>query len=131
VPYLPLGSALPLPATLDNTGFNPGNFTNAFTSDKINIRIANFECYHMVVTNAPFGGAATVQIGTRPYSFTQPFGGSEWDPQQPMLLNPGQDVYFLWNVAVAGFTGPPPLVTMYFRYDPALPGNSPLLIGAP
>jgi len=128
VPYLPLGSALPLAATLDNTGFNSGNWTNAFTADKINIKIGNFECYHMVVSQVPAGAAAVIRIGTRPYSFTQPFGGSEWDPQQPMLLQPGQDVYFLWDVAVTVL--PAPLVTMYFRYDPALPGNAPMLIGA-
>ena len=77
----------------------------------------------MVVTSVPIGAQALIQIGTRPYSFTQPFSGSEWDPEQPMLLNPGQDVYFLWNVAASGV---PPIVTMYFRYDPALPGNSPI-----
>lgn len=122
MPYINLGSTLPNVAVLDQTGQNRGNLTNHLTASVINTFIANFECYHMVVTNVPGGAAAEILIGTRPYSFTFPFSGTEWDPQQPMLLNPGQDVYFLWSALAS--VKPAPIVTMYLRYDPTLPGNS-------
>lgn len=120
MPYLPLGSVQQA-ATADNTLQNAGNWTNPFTSDVININVPYFECHHIYVANVPAGASATIRIGTRNYSFTQPFGGSEWDPAQPMLLNPGQDVFFFWTATA---TGTPPTVTMWFRYDSSIPVNA-------
>jgi len=118
--YVPLGSRYALGAA-DTTGLNPGNITIAFTTNIVDISIANFELYHAVITNVVPGITATIYLGTRVYSFTGPQGGSEWDPSQPMLLIPGQEFYFCTTQA-AGLT-PVPTVTAYFRYDPSLPGN--------
>lgn len=108
-------------ATADDTGLNPGNWTNDFGTDLMP-SIAQYEIYHAVVTGAPAGATATITIGTRQISFTAPGfgGGSEWDPAQPPIVMEGQEVYFLWNVAA---TGTPPVVTLWLRYDPAVPNN--------
>ena len=119
--YLPLPTCTTT-AVADQTGQNGGNLTNHFTTAVLNMRVAVAEVYHAVVTNVPSGAAGQVNIGTRPYSFTMPFGGSEWDPAQPMILQTGQEVYFLWSVASS--VTPAPVVTLYMRYDPVLPGNS-------
>lgn len=103
-------------ATPDATGLNTGNWTNALTSDVLGVNVPQFEIYHAVVTNAPAGGSASVLIGIRPFSFTAPGigGGSEWDPDQPAIMLPGQDLYLLWSAAASGT---PPVVTVWLRYD--------------
>jgi hypothetical protein len=119
--YVSLGTPGPNTAGPDHTGRNTGNLTNQLSSSFINIYIAVFECHHIVVQNVPLGAAAVVMINSRFYSFTQPFGGSEWDPAQPMHMLAGDEIDFLWNVASS--TTPLPVVTAYFRYDPDLPQN--------
>lgn len=120
--YLPLGPTQPVTAAADQTGQNPGNLTTAFTTAVLAVRVAWYEVYHMVVTGVSGLASAQVMIGTRPWGFTQPFNGSEWDPSQPMLMQDGQEIYFLWNLAA---TATPPVTTLWLRYDPSLPGNPP------
>lgn len=119
--YADLGTPGPNTAGPDQTGRNPGNLTNHLTSSFINITIAVFECYHMVVSNVPPGASAVVYRNGRIYSYTTPNGGSEWDPAQPMGLFAGDEIDFLWNVPSS--TTPLPVVTAYFRYDASLPQN--------
>jgi hypothetical protein len=118
--YLPL-TQVTTTAAADQTGKNTGNLTNAFTSAEMPNGCAWFECFHMVVTNVPPGASAEIMIGSKLWGFTYPLGGSEWDPEQPMLLQAGQEVYFLWSVVSS--TTPQPTITMWLRYDPTLPGN--------
>lgn len=118
--YLPLGSVT-IATAADLTGMNNGNLTTAFTVSVLNVKVAWYEVYHAVVTNVPPGGNAVVNVGAKQYSFTQPFGGSEWDPSEPMLLQAGQEVYFFWNLA--NTVTQLPVVTLWTRYDPSLPGN--------
>jgi len=119
--YVDLGTPGPNTAGPDQTGRNTGNLTNQLTSSFINIYIAVFECYHMVVDNVPVGAAAKILRNSRHYSFTQPFTGSEWDPAQPMGLFAGDEIDFLWNIVST--STPLPVVTAYFRYDASLPQN--------
>jgi hypothetical protein len=120
MPYLPLGKVT-TPTAPDNTGLNVGNLTTAFTQAVLNVKVAWYEIYHAVVTNVPPGASAVVNVGSSQYSFTYPFGGSEWDPSQPLLLGVGQEVYFLWNLA--NTVTQLPVVTLWERYDPTLTGN--------
>jgi hypothetical protein len=117
--YLPL-TQVTTTAALDATGKNTGNLTNSFDTS-VMPRCAWFEVFHMVVTGVPAGAQATIMIGSKLWGFTYPLFGSEWDPSQPMLLQSGQEVYFLWSAAADAT--PAPVVTMWLRYDPALPGN--------
>lgn len=119
--YNTLGSRQ-ITAAADQTGLNAGNWTNAFTSADLP-STSVYEIYHAVVTGAPAGATAVVNIDARPFSFTAPGfgGGSEWDPQQPPIITAGQEIYFLWSAAAAGT---PPVVTIWLRYDTALPANA-------
>jgi hypothetical protein len=111
-------------AAADQTGKNTGNLTNAFTTEDLPNGVAWFEVYHAVVTNVPPGGSATIMIGSKLWGYTNPLGGSEWDPSQPMLLQTSQEVYFLWNISATN-PASKPVVTLWLRYDPSLPGNPP------
>jgi hypothetical protein len=108
-------------AAADQTGRNTGNLTNALTGVFIGINVPEFECYHMTVTSVPAGGQAQIYVNTQLYSFTYPNGGSEWDPAQPLLLRPGDEIDFQWNIAIGGTA---PVVTAWFRFDTGIAVNA-------
>jgi len=110
-------------AAKDQTGRNTGSLTNAFTAGILGFFVAQYECYHMVVTNVPAGAEGQVYINASQWGFTFPNSGTEWDPCQPMILNSGMELDILWNISAAG-TPTKPAVTAWFRYDPSIPGNS-------
>ena len=118
--YVSLGSRM-VTAAPDQTGLNPGNWTNAFTQNVTGIFVSQVEVYHMVVTQVPAGAMGNIYIGARQYGFTFPNSGTEWDPAQPMLLGIGEELDVFWNIPASG--QPVPTVTAWFRYDPAVPGN--------
>lgn len=111
--YAGLGSVY-LDAALDDTGLNEGNWTTHFTPSDIGVTVPWFEVYHMVVSNARAGMTAPIFIGIRQWSWVQTGTGAEWDPAQPMLLEPSQDVFFYWDQQAVGI---PPRVTLWMRYD--------------
>jgi|SRR6202035_1806297 len=118
--YVDLGyNIIPFAATPDNTGQNAGKLTTAATSDLLNIKVANYEIYHMVLQQVPAGASANIFRNSTPFGFTFPFGGSEWWGR--MLLRQSDSVFFRWSVPVG--TTPVPLLTCYFRYDNSLPQN--------
>lgn len=119
--YIGLGSRS-LIASADTTGLNKGNYTSAFTPAVINSNVPYFEVHHMVVENVPIGNSAQIVINAKSYGFTQPFTGSEWDPAQPINLNPSDELDFLWNIATT--VTQIPQVTIWLRYDPAIPANA-------
>lgn len=111
-------------ALVDTTGLNtPGNYSNEFTASVLSFNVPFYECYHIVITNAPAAQAAQVWIGARQWGFTQPNNlGTEWAPPNGMLLTPGEEIYFLWNFAPsANLTIP--MVTCWFRFDVDIPAN--------
>ncbi len=116
--YVPLGSRT-VSAALDTTGLNGGNYSNSFTPAIINVNVPYCEVYHMVVTNVP-SGQATIYINNKFYGFCYPNIGSEWNPAQPILLNPSDEIDFCWTIVASGQA---PIVTIYLRYDPAINGG--------
>jgi hypothetical protein len=120
VSYVGLGSRV-VTATADTTGLNAGNYTCSFTPAVINVNVPYAEIYHMVVTGAIATPQATIYLNNKFYGFCYPNVGSEWNPAQPILLNPSDELDFCWN-QVAG-TANPPVVTVYLRYDPELNGG--------
>jgi len=118
--YIGLGPRMTT-AAMDQTGRNTGNLTNAFTAAVLGFHVNQYECYHMVVTSVPSGAMGQVYVNASQWGFTFPNSGTEWDPAQPMILNSGMELDILWNVTSA--TTPAPIVTAWFRYDPAVPGN--------
>jgi hypothetical protein len=116
VSYIGLGSRT-VTAALDTTGLNAGNYTNAFTPAVINTNVPYTEVYHMVATSVPGGAQATIYINNKFYGFCYPNVGSEWNPAQPILLNPADEIDFCWSIAASGTA---PMVTAYLRYDPSI-----------
>lgn len=117
--YVPLGSVRTESAA-DQTGMNAGNWTTVIPVNEV-ASVAVSEIYHAAVEDNLPGAYAVIKIGIRTFSFTQPQSGAEWDPTNPPLLRPGQEVYFLWNTP--SDLGSPPVVTTWWRYDASLPAN--------
>lgn len=115
--YISLGSR-PVTGSLDTTGLNPGNLTCSFGPAIINVNVPYAEIYHMVVNDIPGGAQATIYLNYRFYGFCYPNVGSEWNPSQPIYLNPSDELDFCWNIATGS-----PMVTIYLRYDPAVNGG--------
>lgn len=114
--YVPLGSKLRTAAAGDVNSVSPGNWINTFDVAILGAKVAVYECYHIAVTAAPTGKTVTVYIGSRIWDSVPLSGNSGWDPAQPMLLTPTDEVFFAWNQAASGTA---PVVTMWLRYDPA------------
>lgn len=122
--YLPLPPIQVL-AAADTTGFNPGNYTTAYTSSILKgLNVPYFELYHAVVQNVPPGSSGVLGLSpARPWGFTAPgqgagseyhLGGAGW------ILNPSTEFYIFWT---GGTTGTAPLVTAWFRYDQDIAAN--------
>lgn len=109
----PLGSRW-AQATRDQSGLNADNWTTHFLANDIAIKVPSFELYRAVVENVGLGVPLKVFVGTRLVSYTTIGAGGEWDPTQPPLLQPGEDLYFCWGVPAAGA---PPAVTIWLRYQ--------------
>jgi hypothetical protein len=115
-------SPVALAAAADATGFNPGNWTNAFLSSTLPTVNPQYQIYHMTVTGGtPFAGGRIFR-GQQAWSTVQLDinGTNEWDPSQPLPMKSGQEVYVYWNTPVSG--GNPPTVTIWSQYDPAIAG---------
>lgn len=104
-------------AAADQTGLNPGNWTNVFDRGVLKANVAEFECYHMSVINVPRTSILTVYVQKDVFSSALLIGNAEWDPAQPLPLTPDDDVYLCWNQPA---TGTPPTAWMWLRYDPAI-----------
>jgi hypothetical protein len=104
-------------AAADNTGLNPGKFTNAFDVAVLGSKVAYYEIYTMTVTQVPVLAVVTAFVGTRVRTSALLAGNSEWDPSQPILMTPTDELYLCWDLPV---TGTPPQATVWMRYDPAL-----------
>jgi hypothetical protein len=102
----------------DKSGFNEGNLTFNFTNDVITAKPSQFELYHAAIPSGiPSGTLLTVYLGTQLFSVAQLESIGDWDPAQPMLLQPGQDVYACTNILIADLPTPTPVMTCWFRYD--------------
>lgn len=119
--YAGLGSRS-VAAAPDTTGNNPGKLSSVFDPSVLSIQVPWFECYHAVVSGIAVPPAsATIYIGTRLWD-ANTFGAvGSWDPAQPMLIQPGDSVYFYWSLAEGAAA---PVTTMWFRYDASAWGSS-------
>jgi hypothetical protein len=117
VSYITLGSRVAT-AAADPTGLNAGNWTNAFTKQVLGANVPYFEIYSMSVTNVPVNGSLVAYVNSRMRSSAKLFGNAEWDPSQPILMTPGDELYIAWTAAAA--SGTAPAATVWLRYDPAI-----------
>lgn len=115
--YLPLGSKKAT-AAADATTLNAGNLTAVFNDANMGINTTTFELYHLALLNIPSNTTVSVYLGMQLYTVAQLDTIGDWDPIQPMILQPGQDIYICFNIAAASATIP--VVTAWFRYDPLI-----------
>jgi hypothetical protein len=114
--YVTLGSRGPVTGTPDTSGKNPGNWTIAFDPDTINVNISQFEVYKMVVKSAA-AGVPTFDVYVDTFQWDTGIYGTRnsWDPVQPLILRPGQYLYFCYSDPDTD--GTPPTATIWLRYD--------------
>jgi|ERR1700678_548668 hypothetical protein len=111
-----LGSRGPVTGAADTSTHNPGNWTIAFTPDIINVNVSQFEVYKMVVSGA---NDTTFNVYVDNYLWDVGVYGTlnSWDPTQPLILRPGQTLYFCYSDPTTDDT--PPVCTIWLRYDTA------------
>jgi len=109
-----LGSRGPVTGAADTTTKNPGNWTIAFTPDVINVNVPQFEVYKMVVSGAE---DTTFNVYVDSWLWDVGIYGAlnSWDPTQPLILRPGQALYFAYSDPVTD--GTPPVATIWIRYN--------------
>ncbi len=122
MPYIGLGRRK-VDGIMDNTGLNTGNWTNVFDERVLGAKVAYYEIYKVVVTNAlPGLPVLTWYMNNDVWSSVPLAGNAEWDPTNPLLMTPSDVTYFCWNIAFnASVT--PPRVTVWMRYDPTINAN--------
>jgi hypothetical protein len=114
-----LGARGPVKGATDNSGHNPGNWTIAFTPAQLNVNVPQFEVYKMIVAGAT---NTTFNVFVDFYQWDTGVYGQQnaWDPQQPLILQPGQTLYFCYSDPVTD--NAPPTATIWLRYDATLYG---------
>jgi len=108
-------------ATLDATGLNTGNWTAQLTDQILNSQVDPYEIYHFYVststgvnfTSPGAIGQFMVWINNVPWDNEPYSANNSWDPSQPMILHPGDEVDFFFSFG----TGTPPIVTAWLRYN--------------
>jgi hypothetical protein len=113
--YITLG-ARSASGTADTTGNNKGNWTVVFDGNLINVNQPFFELYKLVVKGAASSATFDVYINTYQWDTAVYAVHNSWDPQQPLLLRPGDTIYFYYSSAASD--GNKPSITAWFRYDP-------------
>jgi hypothetical protein len=104
----------------DQTGFNPGNWTVTFDQAALNVNVPFFEVYHIVVIGAA-GSTFTVFVDQQHWDASNNGQINSWDPSQPLLLKPGNTLYFYYSDPVTD--GTPPNVDVWLRYDQDITAN--------
>lgn len=117
MPYIDLGSRNAT-GQADQTGRNPGNWTVTFDPSLININEGIFECYKIIVGGAASTSTFNVYRDQALWDASIYGALNSWDPTNPLMLRPGNTIYFFYNtLATDGFM---PTVTIHLRYDPSL-----------
>lgn len=116
--YIGLGARKAV-GTADTTGNNTGKWTVVFDPQTINVNVAHFELYKLVVTGAAQTATFNVYVNVNQWDTAVYATNNSWDPQQPLLLTPGDVVYFYYSSSSSD--GNKPTIYAWFRYDPAIP----------
>lgn len=113
--YIGLGSRV-LTAATDTSGLNAGNYSSQFAAAAMSVNVPYFEVYSMSVTGLGSVATITVYVNGKVRSTAKLLGNAEWDPNQPILLTPADELLLAWDFG----TGTPPSATIWLRYDPAV-----------
>jgi hypothetical protein len=115
--YITLGSRGPVKGLPDTSGQNPGNWTIAFTPDIINVNLSQFEVYHMKIAGA-VNTSVRLSVDLAQWDIATYGTLNAWDPAQPLIMRPGETLYYFYSDPVSD--GTPPTATIWLRYDPAI-----------
>ena len=102
----------------DTTGNNPGHWTVTFDPQTINVNVPHFELYKLIVKGAAATATFDVFVDIGQWDTSVYAVHNSWDPTQVLLLNPGNTVLFYYSTSSGD--GNQPIITAWFRYDPAL-----------
>ena len=118
--YITLGARGPVTGKPDTTGRNPGNWTIQFTPDIIAVNVSQFEIYKMVVKGAQ---STTFSVYVDLFQWDVGIYGTlnSWDPVQPLIMRPGQTLYFQYSDPVSDNN--PPVATIWIRYQSDIVGS--------
>lgn len=110
-------------ATMDQTGRNTGNWTAQCTDQAINVNVDPYQVYHIYLATTQLlqwttqgqaiAGQFQVWINGNPWDNVPYSANNSWDPAQPMILHPGDEIDFFFSFG----TGSPPIVTLWLRYN--------------
>lgn len=112
--YVTLGARGPVTGIKDVTGLNPGNWTVQFTPAILNVNIPQFEVYKMIVAGG-VNTTFTVYLDGKVWDVGIYGTLNSWDPVQPLIVRPGQEIDFAYSDAATD--GTPPVITLWLRYD--------------
>jgi hypothetical protein len=99
----------------DTTGVNPGNWTVTFDSAAINVNVPQAEVYKIVVQGAASGATFNVAVNTAIWDLAVYAVQNSWDPQQPLIIRPGDTVFFYYSSKSTD--GHQPSITIWLRYE--------------
>ena len=105
----------------DKTGNNAGNWTVVFDQAALAVNVSYYEVYHVVIAGAP-ASTMTWFVDNKQWETTTAGDINSWDPNQPLLMGPGQTIYFYWSDPTTDNL--PPTVTLWLRYDPNVQPSS-------
>jgi hypothetical protein len=120
--YRDLGPTQLLTAVLDTTAANPvlaGGFMITADQSKLNFRAALTEVYQIAI-DGPVGSSFALYRNTRLWNWVQQGWRNTYDPANPLVVRPGDNLFFYWNTAAGT---PVPQATIWMRYDINLPEN--------
>jgi hypothetical protein len=113
--YTLLGTRGPVTGKADASGHNPGNWTVAFPPEIMVASVSQIEIYKMIVSGAA-NTTFNVFVDNRLWDVGIYGTLNSWDPVQPLIMRPGETLYFCYSDATTDNT--PPVVTIWLRYDP-------------
>lgn len=89
--------------------FSPGGWVVAFTPEDVAIK-RQFEIFHIAV-QGPSQPSCSFQLWLDTIFYSTSVRGdiNDYDPNQPIPVNPGQTVYLYWDTA----QNPAPIVTIF------------------
>jgi len=114
--YKNLGARGPITGALDTTGFNPGNWTIAFTPVILNFTVPEIFVYKFNVSGA-LGASFDVRVETQMHDQNIFGNQNSWydNGDDSLVLRPTETLYLMYSDPVTDKT--PPVAWAYLRYD--------------
>lgn len=117
-----LGKRGPYTGVLDTSGFNPGNWTIAFSPAILNVQIPEYFIYKIQCSGA-LGSTFNIFVENVEWDVNIFGTQNSWhdDAGDGLVVRSGENVYLCYSDAVGDNT--PPVATIFLRYDLGKFGN--------